>query len=71
MRAIEVVAAAAKAHFREFGVDQHVHGLTGVEKQGGGLFFGQIAARMRLGGVELQAGQLGHGGVSVKPCLRV
>ncbi|MNW15141.1 hypothetical protein D3C71_2135610 [compost metagenome] len=55
-----MVATAAKAHFRKFGIDIHIHWLAGIEEQGGCLFFGQIAARMRLRSVKLQAGQLGH-----------
>jgi hypothetical protein len=45
MGAIQVVAAATKAHFRQVGVDVHIHGLAGVEEQRGRLLLGQIAAR--------------------------
>src|SRR3989338_1679495 len=60
MWAIEVVAAAAKAHFRKLSVNIRIHGLAGVDEQGCGLLIGQIAARVRLSGVKLQAGQLSH-----------
>ena len=54
-------AAAAEADFRKRGVQLRVHGLAGIEEQGGGLLLGQVAAWMRLRRVELQSGQFGHG----------
>src|SRR5690242_6402763 len=38
----------------------HIHGLARVEEQGRGLLVGQITARVRLSGIELQTRQLGH-----------
>ncbi|MOA33537.1 hypothetical protein D3C78_1548380 [compost metagenome] len=60
MGAIQMVATAPKTHFRQVCIDMHIHGLARVEKQGRGLFLGQIAAGVGLSGIELQTRQLGH-----------
>src|SRR3989344_643902 len=60
VRAIEVVAAATKAHFRKLSINIRIHGLAWVEEQGCRLLIGQIAAGVRLSGIKLQAGQLSH-----------
>jgi hypothetical protein len=54
---VQVVTAATKSHFGEFGINLYIHGLARVEKQRGGLFVRQITARMWLGGVELETSQ--------------
>src|SRR3979490_2247336 len=61
MRAVEMVATASKAHFRQVSVDINVHGLARVEEQRRSLFGGQVAARVGLSGIKLQSRQLGHG----------
>jgi len=55
--AVEVIAATPEAHLGEFRVHLRVHRLARVEEQRGCLFIGQIAARMGLCGVELEASQ--------------
>jgi hypothetical protein len=57
---VKMIATATKTHFRQICIDMHIHGLARVEKQGRGLFIWQIAARVGLSGIELQARQLGH-----------
>jgi len=55
--AIQMVPAATKAHLRKLRIHLHVHWLAWIEEQGGGLFVGQVAASVGLGGVELEASQ--------------
>lgn len=67
VRTIEMVAAAAEADLRQRGVQLRVHGLAGIEEQGGCLLLGQVAARVRLRRVELQSGEFGHGELQQGP----
>ena len=60
LRAIEMVATAPKTHLGQIGINLHIHRLTGVEEQRGGLFVRQVAASVRLSGIKLQTRQLGH-----------
>jgi hypothetical protein len=60
MGAIQVIATAPESHFRQVGIDVHIHRLTWIEKQRRRLFFGQVAARMGLSGIKLQSRQLSH-----------
>ncbi|MNM72005.1 hypothetical protein D3C81_836890 [compost metagenome] len=60
VRAIQVIAAAPKAHFRQVCVDIYIHRLARVEKQRGGLLVWQVAAGMGLSGIKLQPRQLCH-----------
>ncbi|MNE42392.1 hypothetical protein D3C80_1365150 [compost metagenome] len=58
--AVEMFAATPEADLGKRGIKLGVHGLARIEEQRGGLFLGQVAAWMRLCGVELEAGQFGH-----------
>ncbi len=60
VRAIKMIAAAAKAHVRQVRIDLYVHWLAGVQEQGRRLLLGQVTAGVGLSGIKLQPCQLCH-----------
>ncbi|MNG23814.1 hypothetical protein D3C84_1084660 [compost metagenome] len=60
MGPVQMFAAAPEAQFRKAGIHAGIERVARIEKQGGRLLSGEVAAVVRLGRIELQMGQFGH-----------